>query len=135
MRGQRLGCFYVAPFDVILDPADLSVVEPDLLYVGKDHLSRVHQQYLRGAPDLVVEVLSLSTALRDRNAKMQLYARYQVPSRWLFDPGPRTASAFILSESGYQLVRSARADEAFSAPPFPDLVIPLSQVWDQPPGD
>ena len=76
--------------DVIL--AEDSVVQPDLLLIRKDRLSILAPEGVRGAPDLVVEVLSPgSTAARDRGSKRHLYGRYGVQEYWLVDPDARTA--------------------------------------------
>ena len=56
---QPLGAVFVAPFDVL--SSDLNVVEPDLLYVSRERQAIVTHAHVRGAPDLVVEVLSSST--------------------------------------------------------------------------
>jgi Uma2 family endonuclease len=60
-----------APLDVIL--AEDSVVQPDLLFIRKDRLAILKTEGVRGAPDLVVEVLSPGTAHHDRGAKRRLY--------------------------------------------------------------
>ena len=67
-----LGEVFVAPFDVVFSRFD--VVEPDLLYVSKGRLSVLTEKNVQGAPDLVVEVLSPSTAETDRTIKLKLFA-------------------------------------------------------------
>lgn len=67
LRRVPLGELYSAPFDVVLD--DNNVVQPDLLIVLDRHRERIHSEGVRGAPDLVVEVLSDSTRKRDEVLK------------------------------------------------------------------
>src|SRR5579884_1016800 len=62
-----LGKVYVAPFDVILNPK--TTVQPDVLVVLKEHLDRVSKEGVFGAPDLVVEIASPSTARLDLSKK------------------------------------------------------------------
>ena len=81
---NELGEVFVAPFDVVFSRFD--VVEPDLLYVSKGRLSVLTEKNVQGAPDLVVEVLSPSTAETDRTIKLKLYARYGVQEHWIIDP-------------------------------------------------
>jgi len=64
------GEVYVAPFDVVFSLFD--VVEPDVLYVSKERASVITEKNVQGAPDLVVEVLSETTAARDRSIKLKL---------------------------------------------------------------
>src|SRR5215470_10445638 len=65
------GVAFMAPLDVTL--ADHSVVQPDVIYVSPARRS-VLQDRIEGAPDLLVEVLSPSTARRDHGEKLKLYA-------------------------------------------------------------
>ena len=85
---------------------------------------------VRGAPDLVVEVLSAATVVIDRRIKKQLYARYGVPHYWLFDPEQRLAEAHQLADGAYQLITTAQGYKQFAASPFPDLSIPLAELWE-----
>src|SRR5947207_713166 len=63
VRAHGLGEVYVAPFDVILDPR--TTVVPDLVFVVRDRLKIVAERGVEGASDLLVELLSPGTALRD----------------------------------------------------------------------
>jgi Uma2 family endonuclease len=66
VRGHG-GRTYAAPLDVVF--SDDNVVEPDVLYLGADHLDRIGEKYVHGPPDLVVEVSSPSTRHLDVVAK------------------------------------------------------------------
>ena len=61
-------------------------VQPDLLFVSNERRSIIGEKQVLGAPDLVVEILSPSTAHRDRGVKLDLYARHGVPQYWIADP-------------------------------------------------
>ena len=89
LRKQRLGRLFSAPCDVIL--SDNDVVQPDLLFVSREreHLLSSNQN-VRGAPDLVIEILSPSTAEKDRGYKRTLYAKHGVAEYWLVDPVAET---------------------------------------------
>lgn len=86
---RALGKFFFAPCDVVL--SDTDVVQPDLLFVSseRDHLLSGGDN-VRGAPDLVIEILSAATAERDRGYKRALYARHGVAEYWLVDPAAET---------------------------------------------
>jgi Uma2 family endonuclease len=75
---------FVAPFDVVLSFRD--VVEPDLLLIAGDQWEILTEQHVKGAPALVVEVLSPATKKRDEHIKHRLFERAGVREYWLLDP-------------------------------------------------
>ena len=91
---------YHAPFDVLLPEADEpddevdTVVQPDIV-VFCDR-SKLTKAGARGAPDLVVEILSPSTSKKDLNEKFRLYERRGVREYWVVDPGNRAIQVWRL---------------------------------------
>jgi Uma2 family endonuclease len=126
-RDHDLGTVLTAPTDVLL--SNITVVEPDILFVAKDRESIIGDRYISGPPDLVVEVLSPSTASRDRHTKRQLYARHGVPHYWTFDPNLQIAEASDLVDGAYHVSVHATGSESFSAEPFPELSVSLAAIW------
>ncbi len=103
VRERGLGQVFVAPYDVVL--SDFNVLQPDLLFVSAGRERIITPQNIRGAPDLVVEVLSPSTASRDWRVKLDIYAQHGIQEYWLLDPeGERvwvmTRTGDELSEAG-----------------------------------
>ncbi len=76
LHQSGLGEVFYAPFDVVLSNYD--VVEPDLLVVLDHQRDIVTEQHVRGAPAIVVEILSPGTRRRDQTIKRDLYARVGV---------------------------------------------------------
>ena len=92
---------FSASADVRLSVSDLGddVFQPDL-YVTCD-FSKMDGQSLRGAPDLAIEILSPSTADRDRKEKYSKYLAAKVPEYWIIDLTSRSVSVFTLKNDIY----------------------------------
>ena len=90
---KDLGEVY-SDFDVVLSNTD--TVRPDLIFIAKDRLYIVTEDNVQGAPDLVVEIRSPSTARYDWTTKRELYARHGVKEYWLVDPEAATVAVLLL---------------------------------------
>lgn len=84
VENRDLGEVYDAPIDVVL--SEHNVVQPDILYVSLERLGIIKEACIRGAPDLVIEILSPSTAELDQVTKRRIYGRYGVREFWIVDP-------------------------------------------------
>ncbi len=104
-------------------------VVPDLIFVARERLHIVTERAVEGAPDLLVEIISPGSVRRDRVAKLNTYAKHGVRHCWLLDPAARTLEAFELAEGSYRLAAAVGDDETFRPTLFPDLVIPLPELW------
>jgi Uma2 family endonuclease len=122
-----LGEILHAPVGVVLEKP--SGVQPDIIFVAKGRLSIIQEKAVFGAPDLVVEVLSSSTASRDRGVKRDLYARTGVCHYWLLDPRKKALQAFRLDAGRYVLEAEHTGAAIFRPSMFPGLSIRLAEVW------
>ncbi|HEX8358635.1 MAG TPA: Uma2 family endonuclease [Longimicrobium sp.] len=100
-----IGEVYIGPIDVIFGDGDY--LEPDLAFVRRERAEIVSERGIEGAPDLVVEVISPSTALRDRGIKRERYALYGVPLYWVVDVDLRQMEVYRLAESPFEPVEIA----------------------------
>jgi Uma2 family endonuclease len=73
-----------------------------LLLVLNEHRD-ILQDWVRGAPDLVIETLSPSTEARDRGIKLKAYARYGVGEYWIVDPVAQAIEVYHLASEGFCL--------------------------------
>ena len=80
LYSNPLGEIFAAPYDVVFSQKPPQVVVPDLLFVATEHVSLITEKNLQGVPDLLVEILSPTTSLRDRREKLALYERFGFPS-------------------------------------------------------
>ena len=79
------GEMFFAPTGVEF-PASEEGVQPDLLFVSSERSGIIAEPWIQGAPDLVIEILSPTTAHRDRGVKRKLYDRQGVTEYWIVDP-------------------------------------------------
>lgn len=84
VREHDLGTVLVAPMDVVLDPEHDLVLQPDVMFISQAR-SEIIRDFVRGAPDLVVEVASPGTARYDRDDKVRWYRACGVRECWLVD--------------------------------------------------
>ena len=103
-REHELGEVYVAPFDVFLSDSD--VVQPDVLFISRAREHIVTEQNVRGAPDLVIEVLSPSTAEKDLGEKHELYGRHGVLEYWIVDPVAETVAVHRQGDGRLELAET-----------------------------
>lgn len=100
VRKQGLGFVHHAPLDVVFSEWD--VAQPDIFFISKKRSEIITEENIRGAPDLVIEILSPATAERDRTYKRTLYARHGVKEYWLVDPDQRTIEVMKLGKKGFE---------------------------------
>ncbi len=79
------GRVFDAPLGVAF-PETEEGVQPDIIFVSKSRSEILVKEGIRGAPDLVVEILSPRTAERDLTIKKKLYSRQGVAQYWAVDP-------------------------------------------------
>ena len=100
IKHKKLGEVLAAPFDVKLPFGD--TVQPDVLVILNEHKERITPAKLEGAPDLVVEVASPSTAGYDRRQKQDAYARAAVPEYWIVNPEAQAVEVLVLEQDAYR---------------------------------
>ncbi len=123
-----------APFDVLLGSSETSeeeidkVVQPDIFIVcDKTKLGR---KSCKGAPDLIIEIISPSTAKKDMIQKLNLYQKYGVKEYWIVDPAEQDVSVLTLKEDKmYDLPITYKKVDKIKVEIFEDLEIDLKEVF------
>jgi Uma2 family endonuclease len=91
------GELFYAPTGVEF-PVTEEGVQPDLVFVSTERRGIISAAWIRGAPDLVVEILSRTTAHRDRGVKLKLYERQGVEQYWIVDPDARVVEVWTFGD-------------------------------------
>jgi Uma2 family endonuclease len=128
LQQHRVGEVFFSPFDVLLSEFD--ILEPDLLFISHARSALLTEKNLQGAPNLVVEILSPSTASRDKRLKREVYERTSVDEYWVVDPDRDVVDVYRRSGAAFvDAVRFGR-EQTLTTPLLPTLEIPLAKVFE-----
>ena len=127
VREERLGNFFFAPTDVVL--SDTDVVQPDLLFISSERAHIITPANIQGAPDLIVEIRSASTAERDETLKRNLYAEHDVKEYWLVDPEAMTITLLCLGEGGYAEMAAHSRGQTLTSPTLEGFSVNLDEIF------
>jgi len=125
---QKAGQVLIAPIDVIL-PDLATPVQPDIMFIAQDRLEIVREQFIEGAPDLIVEVLSPGNARHDRYTKFRLYLEAGVKEYWIADPDACTVDVYVPRGNAYVPLGHFALDGDIQSELFPELRIPVKDIF------
>jgi Uma2 family endonuclease len=94
------GKAYVAPLDVYLSPED--IYQPDIFFVSHQRHSMIQPNGMHGAPALVIEVLSASTAYYDQRSKKEAYEEAGVNEHWIVNPMEHLIELFVSIDGKFE---------------------------------
>ena len=123
---ERGGKVLPAPTDVFF--SDRDVVEPDVLFVTHAHLDRVELPFVRGAPDVVVEVASPSTRRLELVRKRELYERYRVGEYWYVDLDAERIEVYRLEGDRYAAPVILGRERRLESPLLPGFAVDVGEV-------
>jgi len=136
LKGKKCEVFN-APFDVRLpapgesDLTASTVVQPDLVVVCDP--AKLDEQGCKGAPDLVVEILSPATAAKDLKEKFVLYERVGVEEYWIVHPVEKAVTVYRRGPEGlYGRPSVYTAGDRVPVGFLPELEIDLAMVFIDP---
>ena len=145
IRHQNLSDFLVSLMRAFAEAHDLGVVlsapiqmktgpelpgrEPDILFLASEHSSRLQDTHLAGPADLVVEIVSPESRLRDRGQKFAEYEMGGVREYWILDPELERADFYVLGSDGRFGRRSVDADGAYRSEVMPRFWVRVEQLW------
>ncbi len=126
---HQLGLVLVAPFEVRLPDIAL-VVQPDVLFIASEHIPRPGASRFTGAPELVVEVLSRSTARTDKMVKFYAYERAGVREYWLVDPYTHVVEVYSLSDADiFELIGQYTSGETVASGVLNGLALTVDDLF------
>ena len=131
VRARKLGMVLGAPVDILLPRGIGTPVQPDIVFIRAENQPRWHDPNFKGAPDLVVEVLSPSTRRVDLKVKLEAYRDAGVPEYWVVDPQARTIVLYRLSEDGRSYVELGRGgmEDTVTSAVLPGLELAVRDLF------
>lgn len=127
---------YDSPFDVRFpdyedqkDDDIETVVQPDIVVVcDKNKLDDIG---CKGAPDIVIEILSPATSKKDLNEKFYLYEKHKVKEYWVVYPHEQVLHIYLLLSNGkYDKSIIYGSDDKFTVSLFPDMTVDMKEVFE-----
>ena len=127
IRERGVGRLY-GDVDTIFGEHD--VRRPDLIYFSRARVHLIGKKAMEGPPDLCVEIISPSSSKIDRRDKFKQYEKGGVLHYWILDPATKTIEGYKLVRGKYKLMGKGKNDDIVTLPPFPELEIPLDELWE-----
>lgn len=121
------GQVFVSPIDVVLDAERHLVVQPDLLVVTRKRLHIVTDR-VRGAPDLVIEVLSPHPRIGRLDERLEWFAHYGVRECWLFHQPKRILEILTFGQGRTQTRESFASETPIRSIVLPDFRLSLAEI-------
>ena len=132
LKGKQCEVF-AAPFDVRLfykeDESDDTVVQPDVVVVCDPQ--KLGEEGCRGAPDMVVEILSPSNTAIEMQRKLNLYMEAEVREYWVVDPMNKQITIYRLQDGEY-LLKTCSIQDSVRPGVLSGLEISVSAIFAEP---
>ncbi len=127
---------FVAPFDVRLvnfkkstsHNQVITVVQPDLCVICDS--SKVDEKGCLGAPNLIIEILSLGTSKKDSTIKFDLYEENGVQEYWIVNPFAKEVHIYVLINGKYSGSRPYVLETELQSPTFPELKFAVDKIFE-----
>ena len=126
-----LGVVRTEPFLVKL-PEPLPARAPDIIFVAKENLHKLTTNYLDGAPDIAVEIISPDSRSRDRGEKFYEYEQAGVREYWLIDPDRKQAEFYLRGEDGIFRLVFAGGEGVFRSEVLKGFWLKVEWLWEEP---
>jgi Uma2 family endonuclease len=113
IKDNKLGHLFSSPLDVFLNKYNLFV--PDLTFTSNQNKKILKKKWIKGSPDLIIEILSKDTIMRDRGTKKNIYKKEKVKEYWIVDPLASSVEVYELKKNEYNLIIFATDNDEFQS--------------------
>lgn len=127
LKQKKNGKIYFAPLDVIFEE-NVNRLQPDLIYL-KNENTAILNDWIRGVPDMVAEVVSKGSFEKDTIEKKAIYEKYGVKEFWLVFPDYETIEVYTLENGKYKLFSAAETQGIIKSLIFEGLEIDIKNIF------
>jgi len=132
VQSKNLGRICSEPYQMkMVADGKIKGREPDIFFVRTKNLDRVKEQFFDGAADLVIEVVSPESVMRDTQDKFEEYEAAGVEEYWIIDPNRRTANFYGFDESGKYKMLPISIEGRFESRVIEELWIKIDWLWQE----
>ncbi|MBF0538391.1 MAG: Uma2 family endonuclease [Nitrospirae bacterium] len=129
LRKTKTGKLFYSPLDVILKEGEQRL-QPDILFIKKENMA-IDQDWIRGVPDMVCEIVSMGTHKRDTVIKKAIYERYRVPEYWIVIPELKTVEIFTIEGDRYDVFSCAEGEGVVRSKVIEGLEVDIKDVFEE----
>jgi Uma2 family endonuclease len=124
---NKLGEVFISPLDVVFDEGN--VCEPDILFISNENKDIITKKNIVGVPDLLVEVVSKGSVVRDYVEKKNDYENFGVKEYWLIDPLNETIIVHSLEDKKYKVFSSVEEQGTAKSKILPDFELSFEEIF------
>ncbi|MBF0336704.1 MAG: Uma2 family endonuclease [Nitrospirae bacterium] len=129
IKKTRTGKVFCLPLDVILKDGQQRL-QPDILFIRKENMG-IFQDWIRGVPDMVCEIVSKWSHSKDTVIKKEIYERYKVPEYWIVIPEFNTIEIFIIDGDKYKIFSEATDEGLVKSRVIEGLEVDVRDVFEE----
>jgi Uma2 family endonuclease len=106
-----------------------NILQPDILFVSGERSHIITKRNIVKAPDLIVEIISEDTKIRDQTIKKTLYEKYEVKEYWIVFPDEKKVEQFILRDEKLELKEEFTKSERITSKVIDDFSVSLEEIF------
>ncbi|MBF0488334.1 MAG: Uma2 family endonuclease [Nitrospirae bacterium] len=125
---NKLGFVYFSPLDVIFEEGE-NRLQPDIFFVRNEN-EGIEQDWIRGVPDMVCEIISPGTLNRDVYIKKEIYEKYGVPEYWVIFPDFMAIEILTLESGEYVRYSFAEVEGMVTSKVIDGLQVNVKDIFE-----
>ena len=127
VKENDAGHVYYAPLDVCFSETD--VYQPDIIFIQKERHEIIGKTKIEGTPDMVIEILSPSTAYYDLRKKFRTYEKSGVQEYWIVDPELKRIEVYENENHRYRIFSEAEEEGKVSSAILRGFEVELADIF------